>query len=59
MTHATKARTGTLDDIATDSHVFSIIAMDQRNTLRRMSPPSASTRATTTCAPPRPTSPGS
>ena len=36
MTHATKARTGTLDDIATDSHVFSIIAMDQRNTLRRM-----------------------
>jgi tagatose-1,6-bisphosphate aldolase len=36
MTHATKARTGTLDDIATDGHVFSIIAMDQRNTLRRM-----------------------
>jgi tagatose-1,6-bisphosphate aldolase len=36
MTDATKARTGTLDDIATDSHVFSIIAMDQRNTLRRM-----------------------
>ncbi len=36
MTHVTKARTGTLDDIATDSHVFSIIAMDQRNTLRRM-----------------------
>src|ERR1700726_482665 len=36
MTHATKARTGTLDDIAPDSHVFSIIAMDQRNTLRRM-----------------------
>jgi tagatose-1,6-bisphosphate aldolase len=36
MTHATKSRTGTLDDIATDSHVFSIIAMDQRNTLRRM-----------------------
>lgn len=36
MTHATQARTGTLDDIATDSHVFSIIAMDQRNTLRRM-----------------------
>jgi tagatose-1,6-bisphosphate aldolase len=36
MTHATKVRTGTLDDIATDSHVFSIIAMDQRNTLRRM-----------------------
>jgi sulfofructosephosphate aldolase len=36
MTHATKVRTGTLDDIATDGHVFSIIAMDQRNTLRRM-----------------------
>jgi tagatose-1,6-bisphosphate aldolase len=36
MTYATKARTGTLDDIANDSHVFSIIAMDQRNTLRRM-----------------------
>jgi tagatose-1,6-bisphosphate aldolase len=36
MTHATKARTGTLDDIATDGHVFSIIAMDQRNTLRSM-----------------------
>jgi tagatose-1,6-bisphosphate aldolase len=36
MTHATKSRTGTLDDIATDSHLFSIIAMDQRNTLRRM-----------------------
>jgi tagatose-1,6-bisphosphate aldolase len=36
MTHAAKARTGTLDDIATDTHVFSIIAMDQRNTLRRM-----------------------
>ncbi len=36
MTQVTKARTGTLDDIATDSHVFSIIAMDQRNTLRRM-----------------------
>ena len=35
MTQVTKARTGTLDDIATDSHVFSIIAMDQRNTLRR------------------------
>src|SRR5260370_34213571 len=34
MTYATKART--LDDIAPDSHVFSIIAMDQRNTLRRM-----------------------
>lgn len=36
MTHATKTRTGTLDDIAAASHVFSIIAMDQRNTLRRM-----------------------
>jgi tagatose-1,6-bisphosphate aldolase len=36
MTHATKTRTGTLDDIAPGSHVFSIIAMDQRNTLRRM-----------------------
>ncbi len=36
MTNAMKTRTGTLDDIATDSHVFSIIAMDQRNTLRRM-----------------------
>jgi tagatose-1,6-bisphosphate aldolase len=36
MTPATKVRTGTLDDIATDSHLFSIIAMDQRNTLRRM-----------------------
>jgi tagatose-1,6-bisphosphate aldolase len=36
MTNATKVRTGTLDDIATSSHVFSIIAMDQRNTLRRM-----------------------
>ena len=36
MTHATKARTRTLDDIAAGRHVFSIIAMDQRNTLRRM-----------------------
>jgi tagatose-1,6-bisphosphate aldolase len=36
MTYAMKARTGTLDDIATDGHLFSIIAMDQRNTLRRM-----------------------
>ncbi len=36
MTQVTKVRTGTLDDIATGSHVFSIIAMDQRNTLRRM-----------------------
>jgi tagatose-1,6-bisphosphate aldolase len=34
MTHAMKTRT--LDDIAADSHVFSIVAMDQRNTLRRM-----------------------
>jgi sulfofructosephosphate aldolase len=34
MIHATRART--LDNIAADSHVFSIIAMDQRNTLRRM-----------------------
>ncbi len=32
----TRTRTGTLDDIAGDGHVFSIIAMDQRNTLRRM-----------------------
>jgi tagatose-1,6-bisphosphate aldolase len=36
MTNAAKVRTGTLDDIANDSHMFSIIAMDQRNTLRRM-----------------------
>jgi tagatose-1,6-bisphosphate aldolase len=36
MTPATRVRTGTLDDIAAGSHVFSIIAMDQRNTLRRM-----------------------
>jgi tagatose-1,6-bisphosphate aldolase len=36
MSHATKARTRTLDDIASDAHLFSIIAMDQRNTLRRM-----------------------
>ena len=36
MTRTAKARTGTLDDIATDGHLFSIIAMDQRNTLRRM-----------------------
>ena len=36
MTHGAKARTGTLDDIAGADHVFSIIAMDQRNTLRRM-----------------------
>ena len=35
MTNA-KVRTGTLDDIANGDHVFSIIAMDQRNTLRRM-----------------------
>jgi tagatose-1,6-bisphosphate aldolase len=31
-----KDRTGTLDDIAAPDHLFSIIAMDQRNTLRRM-----------------------
>jgi tagatose-1,6-bisphosphate aldolase len=31
-----KDRTGTLHDIAARDHVFSIIAMDQRNTLRRM-----------------------
>jgi tagatose-1,6-bisphosphate aldolase len=36
MTNAAKVRTGTLDDIATGGHLFSIIAMDQRNTLRRM-----------------------
>jgi tagatose-1,6-bisphosphate aldolase len=36
MTLAAKVRTGTLDDIANGSHRFSIIAMDQRNTLRRM-----------------------
>lgn len=36
MTHPARTRTGTLDDIAGDGHVFSIIAMDQRNTLRRM-----------------------
>jgi tagatose 1,6-diphosphate aldolase/sulfofructosephosphate aldolase len=44
MTPATKDRkdqdrtdrTRTLDDIAAGDHVFSIIAMDQRNTLRRM-----------------------
>ena len=36
MTPVAKVRTGTLDDIATPGHVFSIIAMDQRNTLRRM-----------------------
>src|SRR6201996_2628077 len=36
MTPAAKVRTGTLDDIAAPSHVFSIIAMAQRNTLRRM-----------------------
>ncbi len=34
MTQATTART--LDDIAAEGHVFSIVAMDQRNTLRRM-----------------------
>jgi tagatose-1,6-bisphosphate aldolase len=36
MTQPTTDRTGTLDDIAAGDHVFSIIAMDQRNTLRRM-----------------------
>ncbi len=41
MTHARKKHRDTpvrrtLDDIAPDSRVFSIIAMDQRNTLRRM-----------------------
>jgi tagatose 1,6-diphosphate aldolase/sulfofructosephosphate aldolase len=34
MTHPAKTRT--LDGIAAADHVFSIIAMDQRNTLRRM-----------------------
>jgi tagatose-1,6-bisphosphate aldolase len=36
MTAATTKPIKTLDDIATDNGVFSIIAMDQRNTLRRM-----------------------
>jgi tagatose 1,6-diphosphate aldolase/sulfofructosephosphate aldolase len=36
MNQTTTDRTGTLDDIAAPDHVFSIIAMDQRNTLRRM-----------------------
>jgi sulfofructosephosphate aldolase len=36
MTDSARTRTGTLDDIAAADHVFSIIAMDQRNTLRRM-----------------------
>ena len=36
MNQTTTDRTGTLDDIAAGDHVFSIIAMDQRNTLRRM-----------------------
>ena len=36
MSHPAQSATGTLDDIATDGHVFSIIAMDQRNTLRKM-----------------------
>jgi tagatose-1,6-bisphosphate aldolase len=36
MTPTTRVRTGTLDDIANESRLFSIIAMDQRNTLRRM-----------------------
>jgi tagatose-1,6-bisphosphate aldolase len=36
MTAATTKPIKTLDDIAADNGVFSIIAMDQRNTLRRM-----------------------
>jgi tagatose-1,6-bisphosphate aldolase len=32
----TRSQTRTLDDIATDAGTFAIIAMDQRNTLRRM-----------------------
>jgi tagatose-1,6-bisphosphate aldolase len=36
QTRTATTRTGTLDDIAGDGRVFSIIAMDQRNTLRRM-----------------------
>ena len=36
MTAATTKPVKTLDDIAADNRVFSIIAMDQRNTLRRM-----------------------
>jgi tagatose-1,6-bisphosphate aldolase len=36
MTAATTKPVKTLDDIAADNGVFSIIAMDQRNTLRRM-----------------------
>jgi tagatose 1,6-diphosphate aldolase/sulfofructosephosphate aldolase len=36
MNQTTTDRTGTLDDIAAPDHVFSIIAMDQRNTLRKM-----------------------
>jgi tagatose-1,6-bisphosphate aldolase len=36
MTSVTKYPIKTLDDIAADNGVFSIIAMDQRNTLRRM-----------------------
>ncbi len=35
-TRTATTRTGTLDDIAGGGRVFSIIAMDQRNTLRRM-----------------------
>src|ERR1700721_2211631 len=38
MTRATKTRTGTLDDIAPGSQVFSIIAMDQPKPLRGMCP---------------------
>ena len=33
---STRTRTGSLDDIATDGGTFAIVAMDQRNTLRRM-----------------------
>ena len=32
----TRTRTGSLDDIATEGGTFAIVAMDQRNTLRRM-----------------------
>jgi tagatose-1,6-bisphosphate aldolase len=34
--NTTSRQTGSLDDIATDGGTFAIIAMDQRNTLRRM-----------------------
>ena len=52
MTTETKNRK-TLADIASDAGVFAIIAMDQRNTLRRMFKPLTSTPMKTTCAPPR------